>query len=110
METLGLRTASWVSGSVSLAITFRERWQGLRPRPSGRSMLIPGRSVHGVGMEEPLTVIGIDQGGRVVGIRRLRPRRVVVMFDARWLLEQPVDHPLPCPGEVLSMVSPCPDA
>lgn len=61
-------------------------------------------------MDEPLTVIGIDPGGRVVDIRLLRPRGVVVMFDARWLLEQPVDHPLPRQGEVLSMVSPCPDS
>jgi hypothetical protein len=108
METLGLRTASWSSGPVLLAITFRERRRGLCPRPAGRSMLIRGNSVHGIGMEEPLTVIGIDPGGRVVGVRRLRPRTLVVMPGARWLLEQPVELPAPRRGEVLSIVNPCP--
>jgi hypothetical protein len=73
-------------------------------------MLIPGRSVHGMGMTEPLTVIGIDPGGRVVGIRRLQPRGVVLMLGACWLLEQPVERPVPPDGEVLSMVSSCPDS
>jgi hypothetical protein len=72
-------------------------------------MLIPGRSVHGIGMTEPLTVIGIDPSGRVVGIRPLRPGGVVVMLGARWLLEQPVASSVPGHGEVLSMVNPCPD-
>lgn len=73
-------------------------------------MLIPGRSVHGVGMREPLTVIGIDPGGRVVGIRRLQPGGVVFMLEARWMLEQSVEYPVPGHREVLSMVIPCPDA
>ena len=91
-----------------VASTFRERWRGLRPCPEGRSMLIPGRSVHGIGMAEPLTVVGIARSGRVVGIRRLQPGGVVMMLGARWLLEQPVVNPLPAHGEVLSMVIPCP--
>lgn len=93
-----------------VASSFPERWRGLRPRPAGRSMLIPGRSVHGIGMAEPLTVIGIDPAWRVVGVRRLRPSGLVVMREARWLLEQPVERPVPPDGEVLSMVSSCPDS
>lgn len=72
-------------------------------------MLFPGRSVHGIGMEEPLTVIGIARSGRVVDVRRLRPWGLIVMRQARWLLEQPAERPLPVRGDVLSIVHSCPD-
>ena len=77
---------------------FLDRLRGLLGRPSGRVVVIPGAAVHGIGMRRPLRVIGLGRDGEVVGHRLLRPWRAVRIRGARWMVEGPVDLPVPPSG------------
>ncbi|MGH8875337.1 MAG: hypothetical protein ACRDVM_08840 [Acidimicrobiia bacterium] len=94
----------WSSGPVLWADTFRRRWRGLRPRPNGHGLLLPGSSAHGVGMAEPLLVVGVSAEHRVVAVRTLRPGRMVWARGARFLIELPADHPPPPVGARVEIV------
>ena len=66
----GLLTVSapgWSHRPVLAAVAMSHRRQGLRPLAMGWGLLVAGRSVHGRGMAEPLTVVGLDAGGGVTG-------------------------------------------
>jgi hypothetical protein len=108
MESIRLMSPTWVSGDVLVARSFRDRWWGLRRRADHTSLLLPGVSVHGFGMNRPLTVVALDHSWRVITVRRLSRRGLVVVRDAAWMLEQPLHHPVPEPGQYLSRVGPCP--
>lgn len=99
----------WCSGPVEVASTFRKRWRGLRPLPRGRSLLLPGRSVHGWGMARPLWVVGLDREFEVLAIRLMDPRRMVTAPGAAWMLEMPVTAAPPRMSSRLSIVTMCPD-
>ena len=94
----------WTSPPVLFADTFYQRWKGLRPRPAGQGLLMRGRSVHGFGMKEPLFIVGLDAGGRVVGVRVLFPRRFASIPGARHILELPIDAEVPPQSVVLTWV------
>ena len=68
-------------------------------------MLIPGPSVHGIGMKEPLLVVGLDAGERVVGLGTLLPGRVVWIRGAKQIVELPAGLLPPPEGVVLTWVS-----
>jgi hypothetical protein len=68
-------------------------------------MLIPGATVHGIGMKEPLLVVGLDAGERVVGLGTLLPGRVVWIRKAKQMLELPAALVPPPEGAVLTWVS-----
>jgi uncharacterized membrane protein (UPF0127 family) len=95
---------------ASLASTFRDRFRGLRPHPMGRSMVFVASSVHGFGMHAKLGVIGVDDGGVVVGTRCLAPGKLVSIRDAAFVLEVPWEEGLPAPGDRLVVEIAYPDA
>jgi hypothetical protein len=101
----GLLTVSapgWSHGPVLAATTMRQRWIGLGPLPLGWGLLVAGRSVHGRGMREALTVVGLDAGGAVTGAIRLVPGGRVTMAGAVAILELPVGVTVPDTGRVLT--------
>ena len=102
MEWGTFATPDWSSPPVLIARTFRERRKGLTRAPAGQGMLIAGRSVHGLGMKEPLLTIGLDRERRVVGVRILRPRHLVFVRGARHMLELPIGTVPPPEGVVLT--------
>ena len=104
MEWGTFQTDGWSSPTVRVARTFRERFNGLRPRPSGQGILLPGRSVHGFGMKERLLVVGLDDGARVIGVRILFPRRFAAIPGAHHILELPIEQKAPRQGAVLTWV------
>jgi hypothetical protein len=97
-----LTTGGWSSGPVAVAVTFRDRWRGLRPAPAGCGLLLRARSVHAFGMKTDLLVVGIDSHGIVTDTRTLRPGRIVMLPAARFILELQGDRSPPMPGSVLT--------
>lgn len=102
MEWGTFSTRDWSSPPVLVARTFRQRKKGLKPTAGGMGMLIRGRSVHGLGMREPLLAIGLDRERRVVGVRILRPRHLVFIRTARHIMELPIATLPPPRGVVLT--------
>jgi uncharacterized protein len=77
---------------VLIPETRRERMRGLRghPPPGPREAMLfrRCRSVQTFGMKEPISVIFLDRGMRVIGVRCCRPGRLVVApRPARHILE-----------------------
>lgn len=97
METLVLECPGW-SRRVFVAESFAQRLLGVAAFPPGATILIPGRSAHGLWIAAAVTVVGLDAGLEVVGHRTLAPRRVVTMSRARWLLELPWEDAVPAAG------------
>jgi hypothetical protein len=77
----------WRSGLVLRALTFGERWRGLRPRPHAGGLWLAGRSVHGFGMKESLWVCGLDEEEVVIAVRYLQPARLATIPRAKSVLE-----------------------
>lgn len=102
--SLFLQTGSWSSPPTVVATRFQERLRGLRPRSDGRALLLKGSSVHSIGMQESLWVIGMDQAGTVIDIRFLRPGGVTILSGACWLLELPAMTMPPPVGSTLQPV------
>ena len=96
---LHLQSPGWRSGPVDLASSHRLRLRGLRPRPDGRGLLIRTRSVHGLGMREEVSIVGLGADGSVYRVGVLRPRGLAVMVQCRWILELPIAEPLPTVGD-----------
>ena len=67
---------------VLLPETRRERMRGLRgpPPPGPREAMLfhRCRSVHTFGMREPIAVVFLDRGMRVLAVKRCGPGRLVV--------------------------------
>lgn len=95
-------STEWSSGPVAVAVTFRDRWRGLRPSPTGFGLLLKTRSVHSFGMRTDLLLVGIDGGGTVIDTRTLRPGRIVTLPAVRFILELEGDRSPPASGSVLT--------
>ena len=89
MQLVGIDLGTVRHQSVWVAETFWERLRGLNGRPPDAAMLLPGWSVHGVGMRRRITVIALDAEFRVMATRQLRPGGVCAVRGARWMLELP---------------------
>ena len=96
----------WAHAPVLVARSPGERRAGLRPLALGWGLLLGGAAVHGRGMAEPLTVVGIDAAGTVTATTTLLPGRWVRLRDAAALLELPADVGPPLAGTVLGW-APC---
>lgn len=97
-----LASTEWSSGPVAVAVSFRDRWRGLRPSPAGFGLLLKTRSVHSFGMKTDLLLVGIDARGTVIDTRTLRPSRIVTLPKVRFILELDGDRSPPEPGWVLT--------
>ncbi|MGQ0850104.1 MAG: hypothetical protein ACT4OP_13535 [Actinomycetota bacterium] len=102
MNLVELRCEDWWSGPVEVASRFYDRWRGLRPAGNGRRLLLSGNSVHGVGMREPLLIVGLDRQSRILRIVELRPGKVIWIRGASQILELPIWVPPPPIGSVLT--------
>lgn len=65
-------------------------------------MVFSARSIHTVGMREPLSVVAIDRMGRVLWVRTVGAGRLVFALCARWIVELPLDWTPPPVGAVVS--------
>jgi len=102
MERVRLSTEDWkVSGYM--ARTLADRFLGVRRAPPGSVVVIPARSVHGFGLGQPLEVVGLDAGMRVVATVTLRPNRIVVFPAASLIVELPSGRPVPEPGDLVEV-------
>lgn len=70
-------------------------------------LLLETRSVHGFGLRAPIQVVSIGPDGTVQAVERLDRRRIAWFPRARWILELPIDNPVPGVGERLAF-SPSP--
>jgi hypothetical protein len=98
---LQLETAGWASGPVRPASRWLDRLVGLVPRADHGLLLIPCRSVHGVGLLEPLWVVGLDRDGHVRRVGLLAPGGTWCDPGAQAVLELPWWRDPPPPGERL---------
>jgi hypothetical protein len=104
-----LASGEWRSPPLLLAVAPAERLAGIRRAPPGTGLLVRSRSVRG--LRSPLGVIALDDTGRVLAVRLLRPGGLVVVSGAAWIAEVPPVTPLPAPGTpVVPMLAPCPAA
>jgi uncharacterized protein len=75
----GPRNRTW---TVDVPTRRRERVRGLRDRTelaTDHAMLFERcRSVHTVGMRFTIAVASLDRDGRVIHVRRMRPRRLMM--------------------------------
>lgn len=86
------------------ADSFRSRWKGLRPVAYTHGLLLVGNKIHGIGMQQPLGVAGLNWQGQVTETRRLSPRQWLWMQSADLVLELPSHRPLPDRGDQLQLV------
>ena len=93
--------AGWSHAPVMAASGLRHRRSGLCPLALGWGLLLAGRSVHGRGMAEPLTVVGLDAAGAVIGSTPLAPGGRVTFPGAVAVLELPAGVAVPDPGTAL---------
>jgi hypothetical protein len=105
VEVVEFTTDGWTSGPVLVAGSFLERWRGLR-RIRCVGLIVPGCSVHGFGIDRPLSVVGVGRHGTVVGVRRLRPGGVVWIRGARRMIELEAGRPLPPDGAFVGLLRP----
>jgi uncharacterized membrane protein (UPF0127 family) len=96
------RSNGWSSGPVAVAVTFKDRWRGLRPSPADFGLLLKTRSVHSFGMKRDLLLIGLDARGTVIDTRTLRPGRIVTLPTVVFILELNGDRSPPRTGSVLT--------
>lgn len=101
MEQVSLVSADWTAEDVALAFQPLQKLRGVRRRP-GR-MLLRTRSVHGFGLNRPLLAVGLSTAMEVLEARRLMPGRVLYFPGCRYVLELPIDDPLPALGTHLEV-------
>lgn len=102
MDQVILESSEWSSGPVARAVSFRERWRGLK-EPKAEAVLIETRSVHGIGMNRPFRAVGLTPMLRVDSTRIVKPGRVVVFSGCRYVLELPAGATPPETGTTLVM-------
>lgn len=91
----------WTHTPTVLAASHRIRRVGLRPLSCGLGLVIRASSVHGIGMVEDLTLIGVSADGVVVRCATLSRGSIVCMPDARFVIELPGHIPGPQRGDRL---------
>jgi hypothetical protein len=102
MQRVALSTADWAAKGY-LARTFADRLLGVWRVPEGSTVVLPVSSVHSFGRRRPLEVVGLDAARRVVSLQVLEPNRIVVIPEARIIIETPVGAPLPALGDRVEM-------
>ena len=88
MEQVWLTTAHGTHRGV-LASSFLDRLFGIRWIRDADLVLIPGSSVHGMGLGAPLEVAGISDEGVITQVATLRPGRVLRLEGAALVAEAP---------------------
>ena len=73
----------------ALASSFRDRLLGIRRIGDAELVIIPGSSVHGVGLDAPLDAVGISSSGVITRVATLRPGRFLRFGGAALVAESP---------------------
>lgn len=60
-------------GPIHVAVTFRERWRGLRTSKCEHGLLLPVTSVHGRGIRSYLQVVALDDQDVILSFDYLKP-------------------------------------
>jgi hypothetical protein len=102
MQRVALSAPEW-STIGYLARTFPDRLLGVWRAPTGSAVVLPVTSVHSFGRRQPLDLVGVDAGMRVVATMTLRPNRVRFIPSARLIVELPSGGPLPEVGDQIEM-------
>jgi hypothetical protein len=77
------------------ASRFLDRLLGIRRIGDAELVVIPGSSVHGMGLDTPLSVAGVSADGEITRIATLRPWRILLFPGAIGVIEsQPGSVPL----------------
>lgn len=98
VEYSNLRSPGWVGARVGVADTFLDRLAGMKA-PDGRDgVILRARSVHTLGMKQPIGVFATNHAGTVIAVRIVPPNRVAVFRGAEHLVELPAGRPLPVVG------------
>lgn len=102
MDQIKLVTEGWAT-PAHLARSFLDRWRGVKRVVGPFPLLLPTRSVHGVGLDAPILVVPIDAGLKVGDIRILQPGRFLTFPGARYVLEMPLASKPPPLGSTLEL-------
>ena len=102
MQRVALSARQWAT-TAYLARTFTDRLLGLWRAPEGSAVVLAVSSVHSFGQRQPLDLVGVDAGMRVVATKILRPNRVTVIPSARMIVELPAGGPLPELGDQIEI-------
>ncbi|MEX1005276.1 MAG: hypothetical protein WD990_05465 [Acidimicrobiia bacterium] len=94
MDVITIEFGDRTIRDVWVPTRFVDRWHGMKRRTG--AMLLAGWSVHGIGMNRPLTVVGLDPDGTVTAVRTLDPGRVVVLGGVSSILE--IEESIPAPS------------
>lgn len=90
MEELRLSADDWDHGPVLEARSFVDRWRGLRGQEPGASMIFGTSTVHAFGLREPFWAVGLTGRGIVSEVKLVRPRRIVMFRNCRYVMELPL--------------------
>ena len=102
MRRVELSANDW-SVSAFLATSLVDRLLGTFRVPPGAGLVIRTRSVHSFGQTEPMTILGLDAGMRVVAAGELLPNRIAFLPSARVIVELPSDHSVPSMNDLVEM-------
>jgi len=102
MQRVALSAPNWATTGY-LAQTFNDRLFGVWRVPAGSAVVLPVTSVHSFGRRQPLDLVGVDAGMRVVATMTLEPNRVKVIPSARMIVELPAGGPLPDVGDQIEI-------
>lgn len=103
MRRVRLISEGWIS-EAARAVTFIERFRGLRGEPDGARLLLETSSVHTLGMKRSISVVMIDRDLKVIRAQALMPNRVIFERSARFILEVPRGSQLPAVGSRVEII------
>ncbi len=93
----------WVS-EATRAVTFFERFRGLRGQPDDARILFETSSIHTIGMSRSIALVMIAADRRVIRVQTLAPNRLVRERGARFILELPEGAEVPNEGAHVEVI------
>jgi uncharacterized membrane protein (UPF0127 family) len=103
MRRVRVVTGDWAS-EASRAVTFVERFRGLRGQPDDARILFETSSIHTIGMTRPINLVMISPDRRVIRVQTLGPNRIVRERGARFILELPKGAEVPSEGAHVEVI------
>ena len=96
-------TDGWASEATQ-AVTFFERFRGLRGQANDARLLIQTSSIHTIGMTRSIGLVLIGPDRRVIRVQTLAPNRLIRERAARFILELPEGAAVPEEGAQVEVV------
>lgn len=108
-RAIDLRNDLWAMENVKILASPFERYLGIG-LGTGSAVMLLTRSIHTFSMSRPISVIILDNSGRVMCSGSLAPRRMRWFPVKRWVIEAEAGVELPAPGSRIvasTMLSRC---